>query len=232
MKCWCNHDTQSCFHPDYEICVFCGTFVSKKNTPDDFYSFKNYWHDRQLNKYGFPPIEQRAKNDFMDRIPFWYENIKELPIKSVLEIGGAHGGFLHYCKIRGIGKCTGIEIDKDTCKFAEESFGLDMICGEFPNIEINEQYDLVCAFDVLEHFKNPYVSLLKMKLLGNKVMIQTPCYRKEGLNFPHFNAEEHLFIFTETSLILLFRGAGLHITKSIKGFFANDITLIGESSNL
>ena len=230
MKCWCGCVNFQGFHPDYKRCVNCGTFVTDKQPESGLYDFSNYWHSRQTGKYGFPPIEQRAKDDFYNRIPFWWDQLKTLPkLTSILEVGSAHGGFLQHCKDNGFTRCVGVEISEDTCSFARKTFDVDMICGEFPNIQIGELFDIVCGFDVLEHLSNPLKALIKMRLLGDYIMIQTPCYRNEGLSFPHFQADEHLFIFTEDSLRLLFGMLNIPIIHSVKGAFPNDIFVIGKS---
>ena len=229
MKCWCSGTLTDSFHLDYKQCVFCGTFVSKKTTPDNYYDFESYWHDKQVNEYNFPTIEQRAKDDFNNRIPFWWSFIKNFNINSVLEIGGARGGFLSHCKKKGIKDCLGIEITEETCEFARKTFELEMVCGKFPSVVIDRKFDLVCGFDVFEHLSDPFHSLQKMKFLSNKyIMLQIPCYRREGLSFPHFHGEEHLFIFTETSIQFLFKSCGIRVHSFVKGAFEQDITIIGE----
>jgi len=230
MKCWCGEENLRGFHPDYLQCAFCSTFISKKGLEKDFYAFDTYWHDRQTKKFGFPPIEQRAKDDFGDRIPFWWNRLKTLPkLTSILEVGSAHGGFLRHCKDNGFTICVGVEISEETCSFARKTFDVDMVCGEFPNMQMDGLFDIVCGFDVLEHLPDPIKALEKMKSLGTYIMIQTPCYRNEGLSFPHFQADEHVFIFTEKSVKLLFRTVGITILSSVKGAFPNDIFLVGES---
>ena len=227
MKCWCNTDMQNSFHPDYFLCPYCGTFVSKEKPKEDYYDFKKYWYDKQ-QEYNFPSIEQRAIDDFNNRIPFWGEQLKKLPkLLSVLEIGGGHGGFLRYCKEQGFEKCVGIEITEETCNFARKTFGVEMICGEFPYIDIAGQFDLVCGFDVFEHFMEPEKALYKMTELGKYIMIQIPCYRGERMTFCHFNRGEHMFIFNEKSILSLFESVDIKIIHMIKGAFHQDLTIIG-----
>ena len=229
MKCWCGGETKDSFKVDYLECKDCGTFISiKQINPVDFYNFDYYWHERQVKEYGFPSIEQRAKDDFGNRIPFWGMLLKRISkAKSILEIGGCHGGFLQYCKEHGFERCLGVEISEGTCDFARKTFGLEMICGEFPNVIIDEQFDVVCAFDVLEHLPNPLESLKKMKSLGKYVLIQTPCYRGEREKFTHFNPGEHLFVFNDRALDLLFNMIDLPIIYKGAAYWAQDMIVIG-----
>ena len=228
MKCWCGGETVDCFHPEYSQCVSCGTFVSNRVTEPGYYEFDSYWQKRGRPDY--IPIDQRAKDDFDNRIPFWGGQLKAIPgCTSILEIGSCHGGFLYYCcKDLGFIRLVGIEISEGTCDFARKTFGVEMICGEFPNVEINEKFDLVCGFDVLEHFSKPLDAMRKMKSLGEYVMVQTPCYRGEEMAFPHFKSDEHLFIFNKKSIKLMFSVVGLSIISIVRGAFPWDITVIGE----
>jgi len=231
MNCWCGSETVNSFRADYKQCPSCGTFVSIKQPDSDFYSFDYYWHTRQTEEYGFPPIEQRAIDDFGNRIPFWGKLLFSiLPnIKSVLEVGSCHGGFLHFCSLEDANRCLGIEIAEETCEFARKTFGVDMLCGSFPDVDIDERFDVVCGFDVLEHFLNPLKALAKMKSLGDYVMIQTPCYNGEGSQFTHFNEKEHLFVFTDKAIRLLFSKVGLSIIYVGPAYYLQDIIIIGKS---
>lgn len=229
MKCWCHTDLENSFHPDYFVCPYCGTFVSKLEPKDDFYNFDFYWHEKQTKGYGFPAIEERAKVDFFDRIPFWWNQIKMLEIKSVLEIGAGHGGFLYYCKKQGVERVLGVEISEGTCEFARQTFDIEMIKGNFPSVAIEEKFDIVCGFDVFEHLLDPVRSLHYLASLGKYIMLQIPCYRGEGAGFCHFNSREHMFIFNELSILRLFDSAGIKILSKTNGAFHQDLTIVGEN---
>jgi SAM-dependent methyltransferase len=227
MKCWCNTDVENSFHPEYFICPVCKTFISKKEVRESYYDFDYYWHEKQVSDYGFPTIETRAKTDFFDRIPFWFDQLKGIAFNSVLEIGAGHGGFLYYCKKNGIDRCVGIEISEGTCEFAKKTFGLEMLKGNFPYMNIEEKFDLVCGFDVFEHISEPVKALYKMKSLGKYIMLQIPCYRGENTGFCHFNSGEHMYIYNEQSILKLFDYVNMKVIHSVKGAFHQDITIIG-----
>ena len=63
-------------HPLYGKCRDCGTLVLRRTLTEaelkSFYGYQQYWHEHQSKVTGHPTIEQRAKNDFQDRIPIWY----------------------------------------------------------------------------------------------------------------------------------------------------------------
>src|SRR5258706_12169663 len=102
MTCWCGSARRGpSAHPAYVACADCGTLASAR-LPDDelrrLYSFDGYWHEYMTRALGFPAIEDRARGDFGDRIPSWWQAVAAArpAARSVLEIGCAHGGFLHH----------------------------------------------------------------------------------------------------------------------------------------
>ena len=85
LKCWCGGRLSKSVHAAYSRCIDCGTFVLKKQLASkqlkDFYTFEGYWHTRAVKVKHFPPIEQRAVNDFNDRIPVWFDLLRQLDLK-------------------------------------------------------------------------------------------------------------------------------------------------------
>jgi SAM-dependent methyltransferase len=176
-------------------------------------------------------VQERSVLDFEDRIPFWYQQLCQTSLKqSILEIGCSHGGFLKYCRDNGFKRCVGVELNEGTCDFARNTFNIEMICGDFPDVEINEKFDIVCGFDLLEHLSDPLKALRKMASLSNKyVMIQIPVYSDEELSaYPYFDAGIHLFLLSEKAIGQLFGLAGIKIILSVPGAFRKNLTMIGE----
>src|SRR5438067_1183380 len=141
-RCWCGGEPREPVHPLYRRCPRCGTacLVRRPGESDlkSFYTMQGYWHEHQVNVVKFPPIEERADNDLRDRIPIWFNFLKGLKgdAKSVLEIGCAHGGFLYYCRERGIDRMVGVEVDAGTCEYARTRFNLPHVqAGLFPEVE-------------------------------------------------------------------------------------------------
>lgn len=236
LKCWCNSEQfVDGPHLDYGQCKYCGTLMSRRSpdqeTLKDYYGCESYWRGEVVNRYGFPPIEQRARNDFHDRIPHWMEAVKRLApdAKSILEIGCCHGGFLSLCKDKGFNKTVGIEVDVETCLFAKRTFGLEEVyAGLFPDVYLQGYFDVICGFDVLEHFSNPLEALVaaaERLTPDGIVMWQTPLYKPiEG--WPHFKPDEHFYLFDEESVKKLMFAAGL--TCNIEpACFPNDMMVWG-----
>lgn len=224
-KCLCGSgNLKASVHDEYYLCNECGSLVSIK--------------PRNIQRYDFvgalkEHIIERAVLDFYDRIPFWYNELQKIPLRnSVLEIGCSHGGFLKYCRERGVVKWVGIELNEELCQYARDTFNIEMICADFPDMEINEKFDIVCGFDLIEHLENPLAGLKKMAELGEYIVIQIPIYSGEALkDFPYFDAGVHLFIPSEKAINLLFKLAGLELVSSVQGAFRKNLTMIGKVIN-
>ena len=236
-RCWCGGILKSSIHPSYYECQNCKTFVVK-DTPsqqklENFYTFDGYWNDYVANKFGYPSIQERAEIDFRDRIPIWFKILKTFKpdAESVLEIGCAHGGFLYFCKENGIENVVGIEVDKKTCEFAKNRFKLEKIIpGLFPDVELPiEKFDVVAGFDVLEHFTDPIKALKHVAKILNEdgiCIFQTPNYKSDGKEWLQFKPEEHLFLFSEQNIYLLFDRAGLDIVEVLPGIIREDMIVV------
>jgi len=239
--CWCGGSLKKSVHPLYGQCERCGTqVVNKRYSPEElqeFYSLSGYWHDHQVDVFGFPPIEERAKSDFEDRIPFWYGLVNKFVVKhnSLLEIGCSHGGFLYYCFKHGINNVVGVEVDEATCQFARDYFNLEYVCsGLFPDVKLPvPEFDAITGFDVIEHFADPIkgISAIAKLLSDNGTFIfQTPCYRGESNTWQQFKPAEHLYLYNESSIRQLFGSCGLEITDILPGFFPDDMFVIGHKA--
>lgn len=233
-SCWCGGELAAGPHSDYRECRKCGTLLVLDQLGDvelrEQYGFDAYWHEnmREVNQ---PAIEQRAINDFRDRIPHWFNFVKsqQKTASTLFEIGCAHGGFLRYCLDRGFTQAHGCEVSPETCKFAREKFKLPVVAhGLFPDIPFDgllPAYDVVCAFDVLEHFADPLGALkaIKLRMRSDSLLVmQAPWYRDEGSNWPQFKANEHLQLFNEKSLAAILTAAGLALLSFQRGLFPTD----------
>ena len=194
LLCWCGGQVGDSIHPGYFRCLDCQTFVLKEQFDGkglkDFYTFDNYWHTQAVEVKNYLAIEQRAVNDFNDRIPVWFRLLQELvqkykpKLNLLLEIGCSHGGFLHYCREHGVKNVVGNEPDEETCQFARDHFGLPYIySGLFPDVKMPfEKFGVVVGFDVVEHFLDPVRALRKVeKLLSEDgvFLFQVPCYHNQ-----------------------------------------------------
>ncbi len=235
--CWCGGRLDPSVHPLYGKCRECGTLVLWRRPTDaelqEFYTLDGYWRKHQHETLGTPTIEQRANNDFRDRIPIWFKLLTEYKPRprEILDIGCGHGGFLHYCNERGITNLFGIEVDQQTCAFVRERFGLtNVFQGMFPETELPQsEFEVITGFDVLEHFTDPVAALKaahKLLSADGLAIFQTPCYQGESRRWPFFAAPEHVHLFNDRSVRKLFEKASLEVIDVVRGRFPFDPTVM------
>lgn len=142
---------------------------------------------------------------------------------KILEIGSAYGFFLDVA--RNFWDVQGIDITQHGCQYAETHLGLPVICDEFIKVPFKENdYDVICFWDTLEHLKEPVSYLEKA----------TRCLKKDGYicittgDIGSLNAKirgrkwrmihppTHLFYFSKPSITYLFNEFGLSIVHFSK----------------
>lgn len=235
--CWCGGGLESSVHPCYGRCRACGTLVAR-DIPDSaalksFYGLDAYWRDRAVNVAHQNPIEVRSRTDFGDRIPVWYRTLRRYQprVRSVLEVACSHGGFLAYCRDRGIPEVAGVEVSAETCAFARRHFDLPQVVeGFFPDVDLPRRaYDAIVAFDLLEHLPDPLSAVRAMRdhlEPGGLLFLQTPCYRGEDAAWAMFVPDEHLFLFDSGNARDLLKRAGLEVTALTRAIFAYDMFIL------
>lgn len=231
-RCWCGSDDLRPFSPLYRQCSVCQTLITSM-TPaqahphvgdddQDFYG-RQYWFEHQEADLGFTSIVARARTDLAERCLHWLRTLLryKLPPGAVLELGGAHSGFVALLRQVGF-DATGLELSPWVVEFARQAFDIPMLLGpvEEQSLEPNS-LDVIALMDVLEHLPDPLgtmrhcLSLLKP---DGCLLIQTPCYpldksyealvAEANPFLEQFKANEHLFLFSQASIRELFHRLG------------------------
>jgi 2-polyprenyl-3-methyl-5-hydroxy-6-metoxy-1,4-benzoquinol methylase len=145
-----------------------------------------------------------------------------LPLLSassrLLEVGASAGQFLSHVKHK-VGEVNAIELDKACCAFMGSHLGIDADAEFLENSRFADQtYDLVCAFQVIEHVEQPVTFLKTLKRAtrkGGTIFIEAPNLRDPLLSVwdmstyrKFFYHSAHLHYFTEASLTKVAREAG------------------------
>lgn len=136
--------------------------------------------------------------------------------KKVLDFGSGNGGFLKLTKNISK-KVLGVELEKAIIPFyKEENISLE---NNLDNI--NEKFDIITSFHVIEHIKEPLKILDKLKNLledNGRLIIEVPnandalltIYENEAFsNFTYWSC--HLYLYTHHTLNLLAKQAGFEV---------------------
>lgn len=105
------------------------------------------------------------------------------PINSILEVGCGSGALLAELAATGF-QCTGLETSDSARTIAHEIFnrcGLNLQILTTPRPDFDDSYDLVCAFDVLEHIKDDDAAISNWKRWtkpGGCLLITVPAHTK------------------------------------------------------
>jgi 2-polyprenyl-3-methyl-5-hydroxy-6-metoxy-1,4-benzoquinol methylase len=174
--------------------------------------FDGYFADHY--RAGFSEDEilhhERLLSPHLDHIHRYKELIRST---RVLEIGAGQGGVLMWMKRKNIENVTAIELDREAAlnlakRFPQYSIVTDDI--DQYSQSSTDQFDLILAFEVLEHLKSPIESLQKIcKLLkpGGFFLGTTPYpFRRNVVSDP-----THLFVLHPEGWKRLFERTGFSI---------------------
>jgi SAM-dependent methyltransferase len=147
----------------------------------------------------------KARMDILrSLIKFHIATISDQKI-SILNSGIATGATSQM--LNEFGLVTSLEYDSNCCQFIREHVGLDVIEGSLTALPFeNESFDLVCAFDVLEHIENHDQAVKEMQRVlkpGGHLYVTVPAY--QFLWSEHDVINHHFRRYTRTNLTQLFQ---------------------------
>jgi 2-polyprenyl-3-methyl-5-hydroxy-6-metoxy-1,4-benzoquinol methylase len=153
----------------------------------------------------------------------------------VLEVGASAGQFLSHIKNR-VAKVHAIELDRACCKFLNDIHGIDCEAEFLENSRFaSERYDVICAFQVMEHVEDPVAFLNSLKGVarpGATIYIEVPNLRDPLLTVwdvptykKFFYHSAHLHYFTEKSVCQVAAKAGF-ADASMDVIFTQDYNLL------
>jgi 2-polyprenyl-3-methyl-5-hydroxy-6-metoxy-1,4-benzoquinol methylase len=232
QQCWCGNATLQPFGADYLLCDACQTLVFAgqpaqadprvRDDASDFYGWE-YFHSFQHDRNQYPDIQTRARTDLPERCAYWLNALTKfkLPPAKVLELGSAHGGFVALLRQAGF-DATGLDLSPAIVDFATRTFGVPMLTGPVEDQAIDPgSLDAIALMDVIEHMPDPVASMrhcLSLLKPDGVMLIQTPGYpagktfdeiTSSGDRFAQqFRPGEHLHLFSQRSLALLFERLG------------------------
>lgn len=103
--------------------------------------------------------------------------VKSRKVK-ILNIGIATGATTEM--LSKYGNVTSIEYDKDTCEFVKEKLNIPVINASITDLPFDEgEFDIVCAFDVIEHVEDDIKAYNEMKrvcCIDGNIIVTVPAF--------------------------------------------------------
>lgn len=128
---------------------------------------------------------------------------------KILNVGTATGATS--VMLEEFGKVKSVEYDKDCYDFVKERLDIDLEQGSILELQFkDEQYDLVCAFDVIEHVEDDHKAVSEMLRVckhSGHVFITVPAFM--FLWGPHDVVNQHFRRYVSTQLKNLFDNTDL-----------------------
>ncbi|MGY1622685.1 class I SAM-dependent methyltransferase [Geodermatophilus sp. SYSU D00965] len=141
----------------------------------------------------------------------------------LLEIGAGYGLFLAAARDAGW-TTSGVELSRTGAKHAQDTLGLDVFCGQLEDAPLTPGFDVVCAWDTVEHVPDPlsFWRTVRGQVADDGVVVfSTPYYsslpaRLLGTRWWTLKPTEHIWHFTPRTHALLLARAGLALTRVIR----------------
>ena len=169
--------------------------IKQVNIKKKLQTYNNKYVDDRYNTYGIKGHQMSGL-----RLGYLISSINKIP-ESILDVGYGNGDFLKLCSESKI-KCYGNDIS-----------GYPLPSGvTFVNSIIDNYYEVICFFDVLEHFED--ITFIK-ELNCKYVYVSVPwCHYLNDEwfeNWRHRREDEHLWHFDDKSIIKFFNEMGYEL---------------------
>ncbi len=125
------------------------------------------------------PLNLAGDTQFYDKVSLAWENYyketrweyKEAlaniqPSDSVLEVGCGRGFFLKELEEKGVSNALGLDFNPEAINNKVTKF--DILDKDLNELDIENKFDVICFFQVLEHVSDPFAFLTNVKKLLNK----------------------------------------------------------------
>ena len=144
------------------------------------------------------------------------------PPGRLLEVGAGYGYFLAAARDAGY-EVSGVELSRIGTARARDRHGLDVFLGQLDSAPADEPADVICFWDTLEHVPDPleFLHQVRLRLAGDGVFafsvpsFASPPARLLGPRWWTLKPEQHIWLFTPTTLRLLAARAGLVLTSVV-----------------
>lgn len=174
--------------------------------------YKEYY-DLERNHWWFVAREKIISNYIKKLIDQKFLNSSGL---KILNVGCGPGRSSQY--LSNFGEVTSVEYDKDCCEFASERTGLHIIHGSITELPFPENsFDLVCAFDVIEHVEDDQLAVDEMKRVVKEdgiIFITVPAFMSMWSHHDVINHHFRRYKLPEVKTLFLSKNDGKMIFSS------------------
>lgn len=144
--------------------------LSRLHTREEYFVHPYFEKRRQLSPENEAIAEYRL--DFIER------HVGELRGKTLLDVGCDNGLFVEYAQRLRNMVASGIDISERAVELGK-SQGRDLYACSIENADLPKQYEVVTAYDIIEHVKDPVsfiASVLRLVRPGGFLIVETPSY--------------------------------------------------------
>ena len=183
---------------------------------------QEYFKSERKQKLGYTDYD-KDKEPMRDIFLYYLKKFESLiEGRKIFDVGTATGYFLDLAKNRSW-QTAGIEISEYAAKIAK-SREHEVICSKIISDDIQEKFNVVTMWDVLEHLDNPKEYLKKVNkileleglLVINTVDVSSWWARFFGKKWHQLNPPEHIFYYNKKNLKILLNQSGFEIIKTKK----------------
>lgn len=191
-------------------CKTCSAVSANLHHKDESKFIKSVYNNKNYTKKAFLDIYKnynyRKKNFGLERFNYCIKRLNLSRKSKVLDLGCGMGYFVAFLKSKKI-NVKGLEPSKNIAEFCKKELKLNVSSSKLKD-EVNNSYNLITLFDVLEHLKNPinYLKLIREKLKpGGYCVMYTPnihsfAYALMGSKQNTMLPFEHLSFFDNKSI--------------------------------
>ena len=141
----------------------------------------------------------------------------------MLEIGAGHGLFLDAARRAGYA-VTGVELSQTAAAHARSAFDLDIHSTQLADAPLDGRFDVVCAWDTLEHVPDPvefWRAVRDVVAPGGVVLFSTPYFSSVPSRLLRerwwtLKPTEHIWHFTPRTHRTVARAAGMNVTAIVR----------------
>lgn len=126
-------------------------------------------------------VQERNHWWFLARLKILESKVAQLAKDKkvkILNVGAATGATSQM--LSRYGEVTSLEYDSDCCQFVREELGLEVTEGSVLDLPYEDQsFDLVCAFDIIEHVDDDQKAVEEMKRVcveGGNLFVTVPAF--------------------------------------------------------